>query len=128
MTDILTRFYNADLVFRLPLSPPVNNLYLNMPRVGRVKSKRYRAWEAAADQWYALQKLHVEPKVSGPYSCEIVLPKVRGDIDGRPKAILDWCVSRNVTDDDKHLVRLVVTVDDGLPKADVWIALTRVKQ
>ncbi len=28
----------------LPLPPSTNNLYVNVPKVGRVRSKRYKAW------------------------------------------------------------------------------------
>jgi Holliday junction resolvase RusA-like endonuclease len=92
------------LTIRLPIAPSANNAFFNRKRGGRGKSAKYRAWIKQADAHYLLQKKDVTP-IRGPYICGMIFPlKLRGDLDGRVKLILDWMVSRELTSDDRHLM------------------------
>lgn len=90
------------LKFRLPVAPGLNNATRNVRGVGRVKTARYKRWLKDADTHYMLQGLNRVPKITVPYICRMVFPKIRGDIDGRGKLLLDFMVSRELTIDDKH--------------------------
>jgi Holliday junction resolvase RusA-like endonuclease len=97
------------LEFTLPVAPPANNLFFNAPGRGRIKTTRYRDWIKLADDYYLLQALQRREKITVPFACKMTFPKnLRGDIDGRIKAVLDWMVSRNLTIDDKHCKKLLV--------------------
>jgi hypothetical protein len=97
------------LRFTLPVAPPLNNIFLNVPGKGRVKTKRYRQWIKDADDYYLLQGLQRAEKIAVPFACHMKFPKnLRGDLDGRAKTILDWMVSRNLTIDDVHCRKLLL--------------------
>ncbi len=106
------------LTFRLPAPPSVNALYINRKHgtgYGRIKSPAYRAWITQADKQYLVQGLG-RHRMSGRYRVEIAVPEGRKDIDGYAKAILDWMVSRQITDDDKFLAKLTIEIDPELEK------------
>lgn len=97
----------------LPLAPPANNAYANRRNArgsyGRMKSTRYREWQRQADAHYTFQGFGRVTPISGPYRCKMVFPeRVRGDLDGRQKLIIDWLVSRKLVpgDDPKFLRKL----------------------
>ncbi len=84
----------------VPLPPPANNAFVNVPGVGRVRSSAYKAWTESAG---LIIKSKKASPIEGAYSVTIVLPrKTRGDVDGRIKGILDVLVSLGLTPDDKH--------------------------
>lgn len=113
------------LTLSLPVAPSANNAFANRKGgkgFGRVKSGRYRAWIKQADDYYVLQRLGRATPITGPYTCKMVFPELRGDLDGRAKLILDWMVSRGLTPDDKHLRKLELEKEfegNGL----VWIVV-----
>lgn len=115
------------LTFSLPLVPSANNAFANRKGgkgFGRVKSGRYRAWVKQADNYYALQRLGKAIPISGPYTCKMVFPpKMRGDLDGRAKLILDWMVSRSLTSDDRYLQKLILERDNEFNTDHVWIVV-----
>lgn len=90
---------------RLPLPPPVNNLYATNKRTGgRYNSRRYLEWIRDADGYFMLQKREIKP-ITGPYKVTVMLPTTcRGDVDGYLKAPIDYLVSRNITPDDLHCI------------------------
>jgi hypothetical protein len=101
------------LKFQLPIAPPLNNAFFNVPGAGRKKTSRYRRWIKDADAHYVLQGLQRATKITTGYIVKMTFPKdLRGDIDGRGKLILDWLVSRNLTIDDKHCKRLLLEYGD----------------
>lgn len=102
------------MTFALPRPPSANGLYRNLARRGRVKTKRYLQWIAEADKHYTLQQLGRCPPIKGPYEISIKVPPGRGDIDNKNKAILDWCVSRGLTPDDRHAAKVTIQVDPAL--------------
>jgi hypothetical protein len=116
------------LTLSLPVAPSANNAFANRKGgsgFGRIKSGRYRAWIKQADAYYMLQRLHDKKPVTGPYTCKMVFPlKMRGDLDGRAKLILDWMVSRRLTPDDKHLRGLLLEREETEFNNDhVWIVI-----
>lgn len=95
--------------FEIPLPPSVNALYANVPGVGRVKTAKYKAWLlkakmgllSDANMWSRAAK-RIQTAMLDGYEAIIHVPeRMRGDIDGRIKAILDLFVSIGFTPDDK---------------------------
>lgn len=88
------------MTLRLPVPPSVNSLYANVPGVGRITSRRYKQWQTEAGWQILIQK---PKRIFGPYILSITVPqKMRGDIDGRLKAIIDLLWKQRVTDDDRY--------------------------
>lgn len=88
----------------LPIPPSVNAAYANCAGRGRVKTKAYRAWIAAADAALLMQKRGIQ-RVTGPAKMVLSLPaNLRGDCDNRIKVASDYLVSRELTSDDRHFV------------------------
>jgi Holliday junction resolvase RusA-like endonuclease len=109
------------LKFTLPLAPSLNNSTVNVPGKGRRKSLAYRNWLKQADAFYVFQALARAPRITVPFDVTLILPKHRGDADGRGKLVLDWLVSRNLTIDDKHVRQVVIKVDEGRSDNLVWV-------
>jgi len=88
--------------FTLPVPPPLSKTTNNVPGVGRVKSKEYKAWIKQAGQELMIQRVkHVE----SPVQIHWVLPyNGRRDFDNYKKALLDVLVKFGVITDDsmKH--------------------------
>jgi hypothetical protein len=98
------------LEFRLPVPPSLNNAFVNVQKHGRARSREYRVWLSQADKWYYLQGLHKLEPIVGPRALHISLPQIRGDASNRIKLVEDWLVSRKLTGDDKHNLRVSVEV------------------
>lgn len=113
------------LTITLPVAPPANNAFINRKGghgYGRIKSGRYRGWVKQADAFYMLQEMGRKlTPITSEYQCKMVFPRIRGDLDGRAKLILDWMVSRRLTPDDKFLRNLELTRDEYLGGNLVWI-------
>lgn len=110
----------------LPLPPSVNVLFRNVPRVGRVKTAKYKHWRMNADTYFMSQRREIEP-VSGPYRVLMRVPmKMRGDVDNRLKGPLDWLASRELTPDDRKCVEAKVfrceLIKDGECEIEVLAA------
>jgi Holliday junction resolvase RusA-like endonuclease len=74
---------------------------------GRVKSQRYRDWEAEAES--ALWEQRPKGIVIGAYEVGITLNEmIRGDIDNRSKGVIDFMVNMGLTPDDKHLWKVSI--------------------
>ena len=110
------------VVVHLPLAPSTNNLFINVPRRGRVPSTRYKTWRQAAGWDLESQQPHA---IAGPVDVEIALPiKMQGDIDNRAKAPLDLLVTHKLIDDDARVMRLVIYRDASLAKRRMMIRVT----
>lgn len=106
----------------LPVPPSVNDMYFNVRGRGRAKSQAYKQWITDADG-YLLERaqLRGSPTIHGPYEVAIKLPAgTRGDVDNRTKAVLDYLVSRAITDDDKHCRRVSIE-RAAVDCCEVWI-------
>lgn len=105
--------------FDLPAPPSTNQLYRNVAKVGRVKTKRYLAWCNTAGIEAKKAKLgwHADTRQewtrimdSNEYMLCIRIPhKLRGDIDNRIKGILDLFVSLGLTPDDSRCQTILIT-------------------
>jgi Holliday junction resolvase RusA-like endonuclease len=100
----------------LPTPPSANNLFVNVPRKGRVKSKRYAAWT-----WEAAAAIHQQrpEKITGHYTARLRVP-MRGDADNRAKPVLDILCALGVTPDDRFCMSLSVTKE---ARKDVLVVL-----
>jgi Holliday junction resolvase RusA-like endonuclease len=109
------------LTLTLPVAPPANNAFSNRKGGrGRFKSAKYRAWLKQADAHYLLHNLR-QGSIRGPYRCWMIFPRIRGDLDGRAKLILDWMVSRQLTSDDKFLQGLLLGFKAHAPAGYVTV-------
>ena len=81
----------------LPVPPSVNAMYRNVPKVGRVKTGAYKAWQKDA----ALMVGHHEP-ITGPVVVSMAIPENgRRDLDNHAKPILDFINKRGLIDSDR---------------------------
>lgn len=109
----------SSVSFAVPVPPSSNNLFANVPKIGRVKSKAYRDWIAEAGWMLKSQR---PGSVSGPYAMVIRLPEtVRGDIGNREKAISDLMVAHRITPDDRFCREILITVSPGIERACVTV-------
>jgi len=96
----------TSLTLMLPFPISMNNMYVNVPRRGRVPSKRYMTWRRAADTEIMAQRPR---RFDGPVSIHVQLGapnRVRRDGDNLLKCIFD-ALKRNriIPDDDNRYVR-----------------------
>lgn len=75
----------------LPIAPPLNGLYRNVPGKGRAKTAGYKRYIASLSSYLWRQKPYGGfPFFDKPFDVSILVPmKMRGDVDGRAKAPLD---------------------------------------
>lgn len=107
------------LAFSVPVPPSLNMCFRNVPGRGRVRTAEYRAWQEEAGYLLASQR---PGSILGPYHVIIRLPeRLAGDIDNRPKAILDLMVKHKITSDDRLLHKLVVERTPGIASACVSV-------
>lgn len=98
------------MTLRLPLPPSVNAAYANIPGVGRIASKRLKAWKKEAGWQILIQK---PTRVHGPYNLTITVPrKTRADISNLIKATEDLLVELCVTADDKFSQNVTIRRGD----------------
>jgi Holliday junction resolvase RusA-like endonuclease len=105
------------MFFVMPVAPTANNAFSNRRAgkgYGRIKTAKYRSWLKNADSFYVAQGLQNARITGKPFYCRMDFPKLRGDLDGRAKLILDFLVSREITPDDKFLGGLVLNVRPDL--------------
>jgi Holliday junction resolvase RusA-like endonuclease len=108
----------------LPVPPSTNNLFVNGKR-GRYKSQRYKEWEIEADYWFRQQSCDV---VIGAYIVEITLPEmIRGDIDNRSKALIDFLVAKGLTPDDKHMWKVSIERNPNVPPGECHVTARGIK-
>jgi len=88
----------------LPRPPSLNNLYVNVPKRGRVRSKRYLTWIQAAKAEIAAQR---PPRVDGDYVLWLYVERPdnrKRDIFNLPKAVEDLLVEQGLVEDDSRCV------------------------
>jgi crossover junction endodeoxyribonuclease RusA len=105
--------------FAVSMPPSVNNLFLNVPGRGRVRSGRYRAWQD--ENLWALKALKLG-SVAGHVRVDYWLPvKNRQDIDNPLKALNDLLQSSGILANDKQIRQLWV---DHANRTDVLVKVT----
>jgi len=95
-------------VFTLPFPPSVNNLFVNIPGRGRVKTQRYRTWRNAAGWDIRAAK---PGKFEGPVEISVVYQRPdsrRRDLDNLFKAIADALVEFEIIEDDSKIERITL--------------------
>lgn len=98
----------------LPVPPSVNELYSPNKGGGQRKSNKYKAWIDQAQRFYLMCKRETKP-VRGKYTFLMKVPAhMRGDVDNRAKAALDFLKNMGLTDDDRHCVDSRVVRNDYL--------------
>lgn len=85
---------------RLPVPPSVNAMYRNVRGVGRVKTKVYKDWAAAAG--YLLKHQSLSCSILVPVSIHIKVPtNNRRDLDNHAKPIIDALDKAGIIDNDR---------------------------
>jgi Holliday junction resolvase RusA-like endonuclease len=110
-------------VIRLPMPPPLNNLFVNR-RGGRAKSGRYESWITEAGLKLNMQR---PTPVSGHFAVTMVFVRPdrrRRDLDGLAKAILDLFVKHGVTDDDALCDSIWLRWSAGEPDPSGGVSVT----
>jgi Holliday junction resolvase RusA-like endonuclease len=104
----------GSVTLKLPLPPTVNHLFVNKAGKGRFISPGYGQWQWAA--FAALQSQKPTGSVCGPFHFRLTVPRgMRGDIDNRLKAAMDFCVAHKITPDDRHAQSVSVERGDVDP-------------
>ncbi len=97
----------AVVLTKLPMPPPANNLFLNAPGKGRVRSARYRQWAQSAGWQIRAQR---PARLRGPVEITLTFEEgaTRADIDNLAKAPIDLLVALALIEsDDAYVVRQV---------------------
>lgn len=95
------------LCFDLPFPISTNALFANVPGIGRVKAKAYRAWLKEAGGMIMAQRLG---RIDGPVNVEIVLQEGRKTDPDNTKCLLDVCVRHGlIKDDGPTIIRSINT-------------------
>jgi Holliday junction resolvase RusA-like endonuclease len=102
-----------EIVLDLPTPPSVNRLWRSARR--RVfRSKTYLSWIRAADAELMVRRQRPKKRIEGPFEAHVTLSrKVRGDVDNRVKAVLDFLQSREIIRNDSDCQRLTVERGDA---------------
>lgn len=96
------------LQFRIPVPPSANNLFVNAPGKGRVKSAEYREWISKAG-WLARTATVGMGMLKPRYKATYLLPRsTKGDIANREKATSDLLVALQIIKDDSLIDKLVI--------------------
>jgi crossover junction endodeoxyribonuclease RusA len=102
-----------EIVINLPTPPSVNRLWRSGR--GRVfRSASYTNWIRAADAELMARRQRPKKRIEGPFEAHVTLSrKVRGDVDNRVKAVLDFLQSREIIRNDSDCQRLTVERGDA---------------
>ena len=96
--------------FVVAMPPSTNNLYVNVPRKGRVKSGVYKRWLTVAG-WQL--KPQIRHRYSGDTAVWLTLgPRKKRDLDNCAKAVLDLLQAHHVVLDDLDVVDLRIRWGD----------------
>ena len=115
-----------------PLPPPLSALYRNVPRVGRVKTKRYTQWERTVGGEHMVKRLRagndVQLCIGGPVAVEYTIQKTgrrRRDLDNLAKALNDQLTKCGVIEDDSLIQRCSLQWDTTGTVKGVHVVVTR---
>ena len=100
-----------NLTLNVPLPPPLSACYTNVRGRGRVKTNRYKKWQAESAS-VVLHAQHQRIRVfNGPVHVDIEITqpdKRRRDLDNMLKALLDLLVELFVLKDDSQIEKLCI--------------------
>lgn len=100
------------ILFRasVPMPPSLNNVFLNVPGKGRVRSKAYRSWAEEAG-WMVKAKRNGLLTGEMNVLIDICPPNRRSfDLDNRMKPLLDLLVSCGIIEDDSNKFIKALTI------------------
>lgn len=107
---------------KLPIPPVLNNLYLNIPRKGRVLSYQGKAWKEKAG-WEARQHWGDEPS-KAPFAINLtVYVKHMRDVNSSDKLLLD-AMQGIVYENDTQVDELHIQRYKAAKGEDGWIEVT----
>jgi crossover junction endodeoxyribonuclease RusA len=93
---------------RMPFPPSVNQIYRNVPKVGRVKTGDYKVWEKLADSYgYLTPRVQFTTPVKAEYAFHKPDNR-RRDISNLEKAVGDTLVRWGVVADDSLIHHLTL--------------------
>lgn len=106
-------------MIELPIPPSANNLFVNVPRRGRVKSAAYTKWRKTAGQ---LINVSAIPALEKPYAI-LIRANInhRRDLDNIAKPILDALVESGVLCGDQWVDSLTLLRDQKIKACEVSI-------
>jgi Holliday junction resolvase RusA-like endonuclease len=88
----------VELKLIVPMPPSVNQLFANVPKRGRVATKRYTAWRTEAGLRLNVQR---PPRIEGPVELQYSIGSdTRADLGNTEKALTDLLVSANIIEGD----------------------------
>ena len=93
--------------------PSTNNLYLNVPGHGRVRSDRYNQWLDESAWMIFAQK---PGRIDGKFYADIIIKRPdnrKRDLDGLLKPLLDCCVKNRIIRDDSLAERITLAWAEG---------------
>jgi len=107
----------------LPLPPSVNNMFVTVPKKGRVRSQDYCRWHKTAFDEMCRQH---PGKIDGAFAIVIRAGRIRrrSDIDNRIKGILDL-INGVVTADDSNCESVAARWADDVPAERVVVEVRR---
>jgi Holliday junction resolvase RusA-like endonuclease len=118
------------ITLTLPLPPGVNNLYANIPGRGRFKAKSYRTWiKAATASLWEQKPAGGFPFFADSFAIQISVPTgMRGDVDGRMKAPIDFLKTpAGIISDDKHTQSAIISRSSDVPPGLCKVTVYEVK-
>jgi Holliday junction resolvase RusA-like endonuclease len=98
----------------LPIPPPANNLFINVPGRGRAPSRRYVEWQREALAMVARQ---APARIDADAIAFVALMPmgVRADFDNLFKALQDVIVKADVIENDRRLRPIAMLPWRGMP-------------
>lgn len=106
----------SDIVIDLPFPPSINRIWRASAVIKSGSQKvylapTYKAWKSEADALLMTQRGWMMRRLTGDFAAQIDLcpPKghVRGDLDNRIKAVLDFLQRATIVANDKHCQRVL---------------------
>lgn len=107
--------------FALPVPPPLSKTTNNVPGVGRIKSRDYKAWIKQAGQELMIQR---PTRFYGAVQVHFVVPyNVRRDLDNYLKALFDALVKFEIIEGDtmKHVSFLTVGYSHDITEVQITV-------
>ena len=115
----------ATVSVTLPYPPSLNNMFFNVRGRGRVRSKEYDLWRAAAT--WALKDASQSGRLAGPYNLTVRVgrrDRRKRDLDNLIKPLNDALVTAGVVRDDSDCQRIDAAWAPGLDGVTVTVVAT----
>lgn len=115
--------------YTISAPPGVNGLYVNVPGLGRRKTRKYKAWVDNALKELLVQRAR---PVEGCAKITLSFPKGRHDLDARIKPALDLLTRAGIIKDDspKYVCGISVNfhTDSPLMRVEISVAPSAQKE